>query len=595
MQEENQNSHEQQPGPGPIQLTEIAPLPASASIAETRRDYGYGQGTPPEGRQLHLRDYWRMVRRRLWIPVSMVFVAVTLMTIYMVRSPSIYEGETTIQIDNEENSAFNFKDLRIINEDALYLNTQLKNLQSPTIAYLVAKTLDLEHNERFFPEDRARAQGKPQSLQVTSGERETQAEMQRLEPYIDALLDGVTVTRLRETRLVQIKYRHPDKDLARKIADTWAEAFIKNNLDARRAGSNDSDQFLDDRIAKVKLELKTAEEKLLNYRRTNQVIDFGQEQNTVITRLADLSKLLLQAETERKNLQGTYDLMQQPIDPSTIPEIQRDTFVQELNRKLTDLKQQREKLLVEYTPEWPAVKEVDQQVAQLEGERRAAYLRIISGIQNQYRAAVRREESLRQSLAEQKGETLHHNEGTITARILQAEVDSNRKLLDTLNQSKKETEVTAASLKSNIRITNFSALPRVPVAPKRVRYILLSFALSLILGVALAIFLDYVNNKIETVEDVDRYLQLPALGVIPAFAGSKARKLLGAAPQGSLTPSAARINGSLPGSARADVHPASPPPPRSRYHARPRAPTPTTLPPTPTRPTHYPLHLLNMI
>ena len=102
MQEENQNNQENNGNLRPVQLTEISSLSAPTSIAEARRDYAYGHGTAPEGRQMHLRDYWRIVRRRLWIPISTVFVMVTLMTIYMLRAPSIYEGKATLQIDSEQ-------------------------------------------------------------------------------------------------------------------------------------------------------------------------------------------------------------------------------------------------------------------------------------------------------------------------------------------------------------------------------------------------------------------------------------------------------------------------------------------------------------
>jgi capsular exopolysaccharide synthesis family protein len=57
--------------------------------------------------------------------------------------------------------------------------------------------------------------------------------------------------------------------------------------------------------------------------------------------------------------------------------------------------------------------------------------------------------------------------------------------------------------------------------------ILISLLLGLIGGIGLVLFLDYINNKVESVEDIDRYLKLPALGVIPVFEQPKGRKALG--------------------------------------------------------------------
>ena len=539
MQEENQNSHENQNHLKPVRLVEGAAFPVAATGADARHEYPYGRTTTPEGRQMHLRDYWRIIRRRLWVPLSVVFVAVTLMTVYMLRAPSIYEGKTTIQIDNEQNNSFTLKELRFGAEDALYINTQLKNLLNPRVAYSVARTLDLEHNPNFELRRRRNPDAGARKVQVVAGPNEEQADIDRLSDYVEELMNEVEITRLRDTRLVEIHYRHRDRDLARKITDTWADVFIKNDLETRSKSNKNSDQFLDERIATVKLELRQAEEKLLNYRRTDQVIDFGEKESTVIARLSGLNQALLEAENERKSLEGVYQLAQS-ADPSTIPDVQKDEYVRDLNKRLTELKEKRLELGVVYTPEWPDVRKVDQQITQVEGELRASHQRIIGGINNRYRAALQREESIRQALNEQKGETLRSTEDTINARIYQQDVDTNRRLLDNLLQSKKELEVTNASLalKTNIRVTHYSALPRIPVGPRRVQNVVLAFILSLVAGLGLTIFLDYLNNKIESVEDIDRYLGLPALGVIPVFTGSKGRKLLTGAASGGkeLTP-----------------------------------------------------------
>lgn len=543
MQEENQNNHDNKNSLKPFQFVESTTLPVPTSAVDARHEYPYGRTTQQaDGRQMHLRDYWRIIRRRLWVPISVVFIAVTLMTVYMLRSPSIYEGKTTIQIDNEQKNSFTLKELRIGADDTLYINTQLKNLLNPNIAYQVAKTLDLEHNPNFQPKRRRFADvadSRPRTLQVTSGRSEEQAEMDRLADYIEELMDVIEIGRLRDTRLVEIRYRHKDRELAKKITDTWGDVFIKNDLETRRASSRDSEEFLKYRISQVTLELRTAEEKLLNYRRNNEVIDFGEKESTVIARLSGLNTALLEAENERKSLEGIYQ-QAQAADPATIPDVQRDEYVRDLNKRLTELKQARSNLIVVYTPEWPEVKKVDQQIAQVEGELRAAQQRIIGGISNRYHAALQREESIRKALNEQKGETLKSNEGAIQAKILQQDVETNRRLLDNLLQSQKELEVNTASLSltNNIRVTHYSAMPRIPVAPHRVQNVLLAFVISLVAGLGLAIFLDYLNNKIESVEDIDRYLALPALGVIPVFSGSKGRKLLAGSQNGSreLTP-----------------------------------------------------------
>jgi capsular exopolysaccharide synthesis family protein len=505
-------------------------ITSEAEALDLRRDYHYGQGLAVEDEETHLRDYWRIIRRRLWVPLSVVFITVTLTTIYMLRTPDIYQGGTTIQIDQDDRSVFSFKELNIhMGDDGQYLNTQLRNLRSPTIAAKVVKQLDLEHDDQFIPRSSRSAGEQPQTLQVTRGESDeqiAQAEIARLEEYTNVLLSNVEVERLRDTRLVQIRYRHTQPELARRIADAWADVFITHTLEGRRAGTKQSDAFLQTRIGEVKLQLREAEGKLFDYRSSSPVLDFSEKENTVQARYANLNQLLLNAEHERKNLQVAYEASRKASDPTAIPEIQQDLTVQDLTKKLTELKQEKAKLEVEFTPEWPEVKTVNERLAQLAGLLEAAYARILNRIEVQYQSALKREELLRQAVNEQRGETRQQNLGAIQMKVLQQEVDTNRALLDKLLNSQKEVEISLAAIKPNMRITEYSPLPRVPVAPKRGQNILLSLFLSLVGGVSLVLFLDYINNKIESVEDIDRYLRLPALGVVPAFSSGKARKLL---------------------------------------------------------------------
>ena len=548
MQEENK-----------VKLVTIEEATAALDARREAGTYGYGRGQASGVEQVHLRDYWRIIRRRLWIPISVVLIIVTLTTIYNLRLPSIYEGVTKIEIGREDR-AVNIKDVQISmggGDDTQYLNTQLKILQSPKIAWLVAKRLDLEHNSEFDPGLSRPIDLQAESVEVADGETDEQAEMQRLEPFTAILLRNVEIRPVRDTRLIEIRYRHRVPDLARKIADNWAEAYKDNNFNDIYNTNKDSGKFLAKTINDYKIKVQQSEERLLNFRRANEVIDFGERENTVIARLGSLNQSLLQAENERKNAQLTFELSRKIPDITTLPEIQRDPLVQDLNKRITDLRALREQLLVEFTPEWPEVKKISQQISQLEGELRVAHQRILNTLENLYQTALQREDSLRKAFNQQRVETLQQSEGAIQAKMLQQEIDTNRQMLDRLLQSQQGVELSTAGLfKNSIRVIENAARPKIPVEPKRAQNIFLSALLALIGGVGLVLFLDYINNKIQSVEDIDRYMRLPALGVIPMLeSGAKGRRLLGGggekdaalspASNGSLTLTQVEANSSM--------------------------------------------------
>src|SRR5918912_3902060 len=99
----------------------------------------------------HLRDYLNVVLKRKWLILSLVTVVTTLVAIQMYRLPSIYEAQTTIQIEQKSKSLLRTKDL-VVNagNDPAYWNTQLKLLEEPSLHRQVILQLGLQNNPTFI-------------------------------------------------------------------------------------------------------------------------------------------------------------------------------------------------------------------------------------------------------------------------------------------------------------------------------------------------------------------------------------------------------------------------------------------------------------
>src|SRR6266568_6013354 len=113
--------------------------------------YGYGPESS-EG-EVHLLDYWRAIRKRLWLVLGVAALITALSTIYVARKPDVYEAKSQVQVDLENNPMYAGKSVPMIYSpvnDPAYFNTQLQILTSPGLLRRVVKTLDLEHNEAFL-------------------------------------------------------------------------------------------------------------------------------------------------------------------------------------------------------------------------------------------------------------------------------------------------------------------------------------------------------------------------------------------------------------------------------------------------------------
>lgn len=535
---------------------------------EAYRGYGYG----PENfeNEVHLLDYWRAIRKRLWLVVGVAALLTTLSMVYVARKPDIYEASSRVQVDLENNPAYSGKAAPMIVSpvsDPAYFNTQLQILTSPGLLRRVVKTLDLEHNQAFL---------RPQSSQphstwktmlrmmgVSSGQKQVETkqvtvlpltssvapasssddlvEAKRLAPYVAALLGGLRVDPVREnragfykeTRLIDIDYQHGDPEVAAKVVNCVADTFVRSNLEKKNETNTSTSEFLSKRVAELQQQIRSDEERLVNYAKNNQILSLDASQNTVVERLSGLNKQLLEAENERKLAEAEFNAAKAPGAAGALAESSAKE-IGTTESKLADLKQKRAQLLVDATEEAPEVKEIDQQIDVLQKHlaetRSHSTDTLLKNLETKYRQAVDREDALRKSFNQQKGETVTQNEAAINYRILEQEIATNKGLLDNLLQRSKENDVVLAGRPNNISVVDYAIVPDFPIGPARTRTVMMAFLLSLGLGIALALLLEYLDDSVHSTDDVERLLRLPALAVIPAMGpGSAPRRLLSSA------------------------------------------------------------------
>jgi polysaccharide biosynthesis transport protein len=547
----------------PNDLVKKESLEALDRPIETPQSYNYGVDPNAEN-EVHLLDYWRAIRKRLWLVLGIVALVTMLSVVYVARKPDFYEAQARVQVDLEEtgNLVNNSRPLYGPTDDPIYFNTQLQILVSPGLMRRVVRTLDLEHNPDFFKGDPAQRQSTwqtllrmvglskktpdttakpPDQLPLTNNvaqatAREDLNEAKRLAPYVNTILLGLKVEPVKEargyykeTRLIDIKFTHNIPDVTAKIVNAIAETYVFANLEKRTEANSTTGDFLQKRIAELQQQIRTSEERLVNYAKNNQIISLDPNQNTVVERLAGLNRQLLEAENDRKTAEAAYNAAKNPDAASALAD-DGAKQTNEIEAKLVELRQKRAQLLVEATEEAPEVKEVDQQITELDKQlkdlrsRKSATL--LTNLHTRYQQTLEREQSLRKAFEQQRAQTLSQNEAAINYRIIQQEIETNKSLLNGLLQGAKENDVVLAGKPNNISIVDYALTPDSAVGPNRARTVIAAFFLSIGLGLGLALFFEYLDDTVHSTEEVERVLHLPALAVIPSVGSATRRRVL---------------------------------------------------------------------
>jgi capsular exopolysaccharide synthesis family protein len=195
-------------------------------------------------------------------------------------------------------------------------------------------------------------------------------------------------------------------------------------------------------------------------------------------------------------------------------------LIQTLKGELAHLEGQRADLAAQLKPGDPALDQLQAKVEQTRRRLQQERQRAVAGIKSAYTAAKQKEDELRAKMEQQKTAALSLKDASVDYTILAREADTNRQLYDSVLQRLKEMEVATALRASNVSVIDQAVPPAQPSRPKKGLSLLYSAVLGLAGGVGLAFFVEYLNNTLRTSQEVERYLRLPSLGMIPDFVRS---------------------------------------------------------------------------
>ncbi|MCZ2392192.1 MAG: polysaccharide biosynthesis tyrosine autokinase [Acidobacteria bacterium] len=556
--------------------------PADPTIAATGRYPGYPQTGQAEGFQLI--DYWRAIRKRLWLVAGIAVVMTTLATIYIARKPNVYRAKAVVQVDNEQvnpDLVTNDRARPISNADPSYFNTQLQLLWSESLLRRVVK----EHNLDANPEFQALARTDStstfgrilRSVGLASGETQKSeqlaaidpnstlasadeiAEAVRLTPFVEVIRRSLSVDPVREsratvkdTRLIEISFNSTDPALAAFVANAIAETFVNQNQEKRTGTSRKTNDFLQERIASLQSDIRRDEEKLVEMTQNAGILKTSDDSTIVMDRLSGLNKSMLEAENARKNAEANYfEVAKSPERLAAMAEAEMARFITEQQnnirafqsdtlKKISDLRQARALKLQEYQEGAPEIKEIDAQITSyqnsidnavqkfqgdLEKYREATKKTLLYNLQTKYLQAKANEDKIRADFNKQFGEATGQNQSAVSLALLKQTIDTNKGFLENLQKQVSSNDVAAQGSDNNISVTEPAVPSNIPVSPRRLATVLGALFLSTLFGMGLALFLEYLDDTVHSTEEVESLLHLPALAAIPTIQSMPKRRL----------------------------------------------------------------------
>ena len=499
-----------------------------------------------ERREVDLLEKWRVIVKRKWVIVTFASALVLFTGIFTFTATPIYKATTTILIDEEASKVMSIEDefgYRRQMTDLRFYNTQLKLLKSRSLMERVARKMNLLSRAEFGagkkPKKSLMATARDLiSLRWVSSKKKSKDKESNLRisynPYsgiAESVRDGLEVSPIRETKLVEVSYTSAFPVLTAEIVNTMAEEFITFSVEKRYETTQQVSDFLSEQIANLREDLAAKERELQRYSWEKGLLFLSDTESSAVSKFADLNEAYTRTQISRINAEAVYrELKNLRVD--SLPQFMNNSMIQQLKTEYTRMKNEYEENSKTFKPSYPEMIRLKAKLDNMKEELQNEIKKAVDAAESEYRLALKKEASLKNLLNQQRADVANMNSNAILYNSSKIEVENKRILLNSLVERQNETLVSArlGGLKtSNISIIDKAEVPKSPISPKKRKNLILAFLIGIFGGVGFCFFFEYLDNTVKGPEDVEKLTGLSSLGVIPLLpaGGGKKRKKYG--------------------------------------------------------------------
>jgi len=496
---------------------------------------GYAYAPYQEEKEVHLRDYWKIIVKRRWIIIALFLIVLIITAVATFTMKPIYRGTTSVQINKESPQVMDFKEMFSVNVwDQDYYQTQYKLLESRSLAKRVIQTLKLSEHPDFQPEPETPFQKWRSSIlksafglltfsKKKSASEKDPSESKKETVLINQFLSRLKIEPIRNSRLVKVHFDSNNPELCAQVPNTLATNYIQQSVESRFIATEQVKEWLSKQLENLKAKVERADETLQDFGLKHDIISLEDKENVTLQRLNELNESLTKTEADRMAKEALY---KQAKDKNfdLLPSILENKLIMDIKQAYIQLEAQYMKLSGTFKPDHPEMVRLKNQMEALQKRMDFEIGRIVGGIRNDYDLSLRRETLLRHAFEQQKARVMVMKEQSIQYNILKREADTNKELYKGLLQRMKEAGVSSGLTVSNIQVVDQAEIPTKPYKPNKQLNLLLAAVVGLFFGVGLAFFFEYLDNTVKTPEDVEQMIRLPSFGMVPEISHERQRR-----------------------------------------------------------------------
>ena len=461
---------------------------------------------------LHFLDYWRIIRIRKTVILAVFLLVVITATVVTLMYPESFASTAQITVEQERTDISSMEGGLPAGQgyDPYFLQTEFKIIQSHAVLSKVIEALDLKNvwGKKFN-------NGQP----LRDSDCET------------IILRNLELNPQRNTKVIDIKVYSDNPDEAAKMANQIAKSYHDYREDEFSDIKSSGIKSLEDQLEKQQKQVDSQQTVVDNLRQELGISDANSSANgpspsldyknleqlfaEKVQRTADYQEqaaLLARLEAIKAT---NWDELKKAL-PIAAPDAQLNSLLGELDQAQRDLL----KLKSDYAEDHPKYQNAKAQVDDLTKKVDDRVDGVLIGLETKATALKAHLDSLSDSIEAAKKADIETAKLDAPYFAAKEKLESDKKWLEDLKM-KLSVERTDKSLPTARMVTIIGpAIPEQhPVKPNKPLNILLGVVFGLVVGIGLAFFIEYLDTSVKTIDDVERTLQAPVLGVIPQNIG----------------------------------------------------------------------------
>jgi len=477
----------------------------------------------PEERQVTLHDYLRVLYRGRWIVVLAFVITSAASLIFSFLVNPIYEAKTTIMIEQDGGMQQSLFGAGGFMERETEINNQVEILKSRTLAEEVLAGL--------------RESGETDRFSLIQDLREGATQ----DDAVQVLRDNLTIVPLRETDIIEIKYRAPTPQEAAYIANTFANQYYQRDLELSRGEISEVRQFLKEQLVNIQGALEGSEEQLRAFKEEEKVAALSEETEALVKQLADFEGMYNEAATSRDASQKRLVYLQgelSKIRSTMVEDITQisSPLIQELRQEISNLEAIRAGFIARgYDENFDKMVEIQSQIEKTKAKMKEEASKLVArdmgpenplvysqdlidrilSLQIEVSSLNAKAGALYEVVREYESKLQLLPEKSLQLARLERAAKVNENIYLMMREKFEEARITEAGQIGMVRVIDSAKEPLYPIRPKKKLNLILGAIIGLGLGIGITLLVDYLDDSLKSIEDIERYTGLRVLGSIP--------------------------------------------------------------------------------